>query len=127
LRSDLTKASTSFESCRDKDTADITEEDQINSVIESRKVNIGGCKKGSTKAAAAAMGNKLKDVVTQCCCHYNQKEKESEKARVRVQNGILQEIIIEETKAAEVAEDSVSLHTIRSRIAQGNIDSVNEN
>ena len=67
--SDLTNASTSFENGHDKDIADAIEKDQINSVIESIKVNVGGRKKGSTKAAAAAMRNKLKDIVTQCCHH----------------------------------------------------------
>ncbi len=65
--SDLTNTSTSFESCHDKDLADATEEDQINSIIESSKVNVGGHKKGSTKAAAAAMRNKMNDIVAQCC------------------------------------------------------------
>jgi hypothetical protein len=68
-------------------TATITTDSNTSSG-HAKKTNIGGHAKGSTKAAAAAMKEKLNHLVTHCAALYHKKKEEAKLSGVRLLSGV---------------------------------------
>ncbi len=68
-----------------------------------------------------------KALVTACATLFNEEKMKAKKAGTLVPNGVLQNIIDEESKKSGLCNISISLDTIRSRVKRGNLDAFNAN
>jgi len=110
--------------------SDLTDEivtSNVSNIDQDTPVNIGGRKKGSTKAATKEKVAKQNETVTKCAILYKSTIEEARKAGLsNVPNGTLRKIINEEELKAGLSVNSISLDTVRSRVKRGNPDAYNE-
>jgi hypothetical protein len=95
--------------------------------LKSNTSKVGGRKKGSKKNSAKENEERKKALTTACATLFNEEKTKAKKAGTFVPNGVLQSIIDEESKKADLCNISISLDTIRSRVKRGNLDAFNAN
>jgi hypothetical protein len=102
--------------------------DNINSIITTKKGSIittkkGGRPKGVTKAAAEKKDTIVKESLTKAAILYEEACKEARKSgKNAVPKGTLERIVSDVETVAGLSENSISIETVRSRIKRGNPD-----
>jgi hypothetical protein len=125
--SDLSNRSGAFRdisNCITTSTSTLTESNDV--ALNSNTSKVGGRKKGSKKNSAKENEERKKALVTTCATLFNEEKTKAKKAGTLVPNGVLQNIIDEESKK-QAYLTLASLDTIRSRVKQGNLDAFNAN
>jgi len=108
--------------------SDLTGEPIDSDTHSEAVVNLGGRKKGSTKSSKSEESEKEKEALFRCASLYKRAIDDAKKlGHASVPNGTLKSIVLAEEEKLGLSVNSISLHTVRSRVNRGNLGAFNLN
>jgi len=108
--------------------SDLTGEPIDSDTHSEAVVNLGGRKKGSTKSSKSEESEKEKEALFRCASLYKRAIDDAKKlGHASVPNGTLKSIVLAEEEKLGLSVNTISLHTVRSRVNRGNLDAFNLN